>query len=191
MSLRQQNSPPVQLEHRTFDSGSIGLRVCSKCQVAQPLANFYAEKRGRGGRRYSCKTCDRNRKRAYMAARTKPRVRRRKTEAEYSLAYRKKHRAKELVRHAKRRAERIGLPFDLDQHVAEIQLRVDAGLCELTGLPMRIQNGRHWDAPSLDRIKPEEGYVLGNIRVVCLAVNCALGFWGADVLLKIANALQE
>jgi hypothetical protein len=186
-----QISPPVPLEHLTSDSVFIGLRNCSKCAAAKPLTEFFAEKRGRLGRRYSCKACDKVRMKAYAAARTKPRVRQRKSDAEYSLTYRKKHRAKELVRHARKRAEKMGIPFDLDPHIQELQKRIDRGMCELTGLPMPVSNGRQWDTPSIDRIEPTKGYVLSNIRVVCLAVNCALGFWGPEVLLKIADAIRQ
>ena len=117
-------------------------------------------------------------------------MRQRKTEAEYSLAYRAKHRAKELVRHAQRRAAKTELPFDLDQHIPEIQARIDKGRCERTGLPMPVMTGRQWNTPSIDRIEPAKGYVLSNVRIVCLAVNCALGFWGEEVLLQIADAMR-
>lgn len=81
--------------------------------------------------------------------------------------------------------------FDLDQHIAELQRRIDIGMCELTKIPFNMKAIRSWDSPSLDRIKPENGYVLENVRVVCLAINCALGNWGQDVLLQVVSALQR
>jgi len=186
MNLQQQTSLPAPLAHPTSGSECIGPRTCTKCGETKPLTAFYAEKRGRNGRRYSCKDCDRRRRKPLTT-----RTRHRKTEAEYSLAYRTKHRAKELVRHAQRRASKMLLPFDLDLHIPELQMRIDTGTCEMTGLPMPVQNGRQWNTPSIDRIEPTKGYVLSNVRIVCLAVNCALGFWGPEVLLAIADAIRE
>lgn len=98
-------------------------------------------------------------------------------------------RAQCLVSHARIRSARKGIAFDLDIHVDDLQRRIDAGFCELTGLPFNLSGGRTWDGPSLDRIVPADGYVIGNVRVVCYAVNSALGDWGLDVLLKIAGSL--
>jgi hypothetical protein len=44
---------------------------------------------------------------------------------------------------------------------------------------------------SLDRIIPVLGYVRGNVRVVCFAVNQARSDYGDEVLLIIAKALVE
>ncbi len=38
------------------------------------------------------------------------------------------------------------------------------------------------NAPSLDRIIPAHGYVPGNIRVICRAMNCAMQEWGEDAV---------
>ena len=66
--------------------------------------------------------------------------------------------------------------------------------CELSDLPLeRVAPGEyrtHPFAPSLDRIKPELGYIMGNVRVVCFAVNRARSDWGDAILMKIVNALS-
>lgn len=190
MNLQQQTFLVAQSVRPTSGSEFTGSRKCTKCSHTKPLTDFFAEKRGRRGRRYSCKACDKDRQRSYAAKRTTPRARDRKTDAEYSLAYRKKHRAKELVRHAQGRAKKMRLPFDLDLHIEALQARVDTATCELTGLPMPVMNGRQWNTPSTDRIEPKKGYVLSNVRIVCLGVNCALGFWGEGVLMAIADAIR-
>lgn len=109
----------------------------------------------------------------------------------YQAKYRLTHRAKTLIRHAKRRASKMNVRFDLDQHIAELQRRIDIGVCELTKIPFNLKAIRSWDSPSLDRIKPENGYVLENVRVVCLAINCALGNWGKEVLLQVVSAFRR
>lgn len=99
-------------------------------------------------------------------------------------------RAAALIGAAKSRARKKGLPFNLSEHVAFYHALVEAGVCQLTGLPLSKQHGSPF-APSLDRIKPELGYVHGNVRVVLFAINMALGEWGETAYAKIAKAYVE
>jgi hypothetical protein len=115
----------------------------------------------------------------------------RERDREYQRVYRYRHRAKDLIRHARFRSQKKNIPFDLDQHIREIQNRIDQGICEITGLPFNLEGGRTWDSPSLDRINPEMGYTYQNIRVVCHAVNSAMGDWGETRLLEIAQAIMN
>jgi hypothetical protein len=87
-----------------------------------------------------------------------------------------------MIATARTRARRRSLKFDLDQHVEELQARINIGRCEVTGVPLNLGGGRTFDSPSLDRIDPGKGYVYSNIRVVCNLINCALGDWGEDTL---------
>lgn len=104
----------------------------------------------------------------------------------YQRKYRKKHRARDLVRHARLRAQKKQLAFDLSDHLDEIQERISKGFCEVTGLPLNLDGGRTWDSPSLDRIVPSAGYVYRNIRIVCHAVNGAMGDWGEQKVIDMA-----
>lgn len=67
-----------------------------------------------------------------------------------------------------------------------------AGRCEVTGI--QFDDSREWTgrrrpfAPSLDRIDSTKGYVAGNVRLVCLIVNCALGDFGDDAFERMARA---
>jgi len=145
--------------------------------VAKPLSDF--SKNGKNGSRRSiCKTCI-----------AENRTRNREQENHYQLAYRKLHRAKDLIRHAKLRAAKRSLPFDLEDYIAEIQARIDAGLCEVTGVMLNLDGGRTWDSPSLDRAKPEQGYIYQNLRVVCHAANSAMGDWGEQRILDMAKGI--
>lgn len=99
-----------------------------------------------------------------------------------------RHKATYLIRGARVRATAAKLPFDLDAHVEAITRRVNAGICELTGIPLRRTERRSYDSPSLDRIVPHKGYVYTNIRVVCRAINCALGNWGEETLATVIQA---
>lgn len=73
-----------------------------------------------------------------------------------------------LVIRAKQRAKKRGLPFDLD--VASL-LPIPLA-CPVLGIRLAF-NGRRMkrNSPSLDRMKPELGYVRGNVRVISQRAN--------------------
>lgn len=101
-------------------------------------------------------------------------------------------RALHLCWEARRRAARKGIPCDLnDVEIARIQAAIDAGKCEITGSPFDLEGFHVWNAPSLDQIKPGHGYVPGNIRVVCRAMNCAMQEWGEDDVWKMFQYWRE
>jgi hypothetical protein len=98
-------------------------------------------------------------------------------------------RAKHLCWEAARRAKRKAVVFDLSREdVATIQRRIDAGHCELTGLRFELKKRGGFNAPSIDRINPKQGYTIGNIRIICRALNAALGEWGTGVFQIIVDA---
>lgn len=102
---------------------------------------------------------------------------------------RRSKRAMCLVAAARVRARKRSLTFDVPPHEIErLQAVIDAGRCELSGVPLTLDGGRTATSPSLDRIKPERGYVVGNLRIVCHALNAGMGDWGAEELRRIALA---
>ena len=76
-----------------------------------------------------------------------------------------------------------------------VKERLDAGVCEVTGIPFRFDLSGHRNlyGPSLDRTVPEEGYTRANTRVVLFAYNSAKN--GAspqetrEMFLAVAGAL--
>lgn len=90
-----------------------------------------------------------------------------------------------LVTNARMRAKKRGLVFDLDGHVHDIQSRIDAGSCELTGYPFNLSGGRTFDSPSIDRIDASKGYTHDNVRIVLHMVNAAMGDWGDGPLRQV------
>lgn len=78
-----------------------------------------------------------------------------------------------LEAHALRaKAKRLNIPFDLTP--ADI---VVPTLCPFTRLPFDFSSDKRGVAsaqsPSVDRIKPDKGYVRGNVRVISLQANVA------------------
>jgi hypothetical protein len=64
------------------------------------------------------------------------------------------------------------------------------GLCALSGVRMTWATGK--TAPtsiSIDRIDGKKGYVDGNVRLVCVAVNAFRGIMNDQELLKMAKTL--
>jgi hypothetical protein len=104
----------------------------------------------------------------------------------YSLAYRQKFVWRRMLADAKNRAVTIGVPFDLDAHKEELKRRVEPMICEMTGVPLACGK-RSWNTASLDRIVPELGYTIGNVRIVCWAMNVAMSNWGEDVLYAVVT----
>ena len=92
-----------------------------------------------------------------------------------------------LVATIKHRAKKRKLEFDLDQHISEIQSRIDLGVCEITGSPFDLSPGRKYNSPSIDRIDSNRGYTYDNIRVVLNLVNAALGDWGEHILRSVMS----
>jgi hypothetical protein len=99
----------------------------------------------------------------------------------------------ERVHSARERARRLGVPFDIDTaHL--IQLWDEGGgRCAISGVPFEVRRftpGKKDPLrPSLDRIEAGGGYVRGNVRLVCLAVNFFMGDWGEGLLHRIAHGI--
>jgi hypothetical protein len=104
----------------------------------------------------------------------------------------KHKRAMVLLAAARRRSRLKGVPFGVsDKERERLQEIIDEGFCELTGLPFKMDNPEKqfcWDSPSLDRIKPEKGYVDGNLRVILYGMNAAIGPWGEDITERMVRA---
>lgn len=101
---------------------------------------------------------------------------------------RKNKRAMCLVSAARIRARKKGIPFELTgDEIAKLQMAIDVGVCELSGVPFTLTGPRSATSPSLDRIFPALGYVPGNVRVVCHALNAGMGDWGENELRRIVE----
>jgi hypothetical protein len=72
-----------------------------------------------------------------------------------------------LINAAKSRAKRKNLPFDI-----KIEDIVVPDVCPVLGIPLKHGVSRVCDnSPTLDRIIPELGYVIGNIQVISHKAN--------------------
>lgn len=84
------------------------------------------------------------------------------------------------------RARRKGILFELTvEDLSRLQAVIDAGKCELSGVAFTLEGPRCATSPSLDRKDSSRGYVSDNVRVICHALNAALGDWGEEALRPI------
>lgn len=90
-----------------------------------------------------------------------------------NAAYERQRRLKDpricLLSNARTRSKRFNLPFNLKKE----DILVPA-LCPILKFPLETKskvNGGRFNAPSLDRIVPELGYVKGNVWVISRQAN--------------------
>ena len=176
-----QSSSESKSPRKTQSRGSMGkTKVCKNCTTEKPCSEFYVNSKGH--LRQNCVDCTKQIARAYKQARPE------ETKDSFS-AWRKQRRGFALVNTAKHRAKARGLEFDLDPH--EIQRVIVNGYCELTGIAFSLDEPRAWNAPSLDRIDPAQGYTRANTRVVLYALNVMANTWGPQKIIEISSAILK
>lgn len=95
--------------------------------------------------------------------------------------------AHELIRSAKERATRLGIPFALD--VSDIQI---PDVCPVFGTPLSRGDGSHHaHSPSIDRVIPALGYVPGNVRVISRRANTIKNDATAEELAAVLFYVQQ
>jgi hypothetical protein len=88
---------------------------------------------------------------------------------------------------AKARAKRDGLSFNLE--MSDI---VIPDTCPVFGIPLFVGNrNQHENAPTLDKIIPELGYVKGNVRVISYRANRIRNDATLDELRKLVAFLEQ
>lgn len=87
----------------------------------------------------------------------------------------------------RKRCKKLELPLDVDIEYL-LEIFPDDFICPASGIKMNWGNdtGKS-DSPSLDRIKPELGYVKGNVIWVVNKVNITKSNWSLNDLNKIIS----
>ena len=167
-------------------------KTCKNCGIDKPLSMF-CRASGTADQRYSrCRACQASNQKLNRVDPDKASALR-ASERKSHHKNRTTKRGFYLVKEAKKRAALKGIPFNLDAYRNEIQSRVSAGYCEMTGIPFNLATGKGhiWNSPSLDRIHPELGYVISNVRVVLFCLNVMMNAWGEAKLLEVVEALKK
>lgn len=136
----------------------------SKAEVARGNAKFCDR---------SCSAVHRNRERPRRGS-TKP-----QTYAERKAAYGGQFMLGQIVGRIRGRARKKGVPCDLTNDLFRELWAKQKGQCYYTGRSMTLGVSTRYvfdmDQVSVDRIRPEKGYVEGNVVLCCRWVNSAKG----------------
>lgn len=131
----------------------MALKYCRDCQTDKDKSEFYHKQA-------ICKACTGVRNKLYRESNS---VKMR----EYDRARYESEWARQAWHSARRRAAAAELPFN----IAPEDIVVPE-LCPVLGIPIFLTRGKAGpNAPSLDRIIPEDGYVRGNVIVVSWRAN--------------------
>lgn len=155
-------------------TAEVSAKRCPKCGEEKHLSELHANHTKRDGHNTICKLCMKQVARDWRN--TPP------------------GRSKQMWTTSKKRAEERGWEFNLTPEW--IQERLEAGVCEATGIPLEMSaeefkgygHFRPW-TPSLDRDDPTKGYTTDNVKVVCWMYNQAKGVSTHEAVLRMARAL--
>lgn len=94
-----------------------------------------------------------------------------------------------------KQASRRGIPFEITREYAWSVYQSQEGRCAMTGVPikfcMNLRNQRDRQTASLDRIKSEIGYTIGNIQWVHKKVNIMKNVMSNEELFEWCCRVQE
>jgi hypothetical protein len=166
------------------------LKKCRTCGVEKPLLGFNKDKTKKYGVGGECKICAKATAKKYYYANSesiKKRV------SCYSETYTPKFtrdidaRLKNLCTNAKQRKNK---EFNItEKDLFDLWDKQD-GKCAYSKLPMSAASNQLYTV-SLDRIDSSIGYVVGNIQLVCAAVNKMKQEYTQDVFLTLCNLITQ
>jgi hypothetical protein len=183
---------------------SVPHKKCKACSETKPTSEFYKDG---NGLRTKCKSCDKVRFRRFNATTQYSAARyRRRCEADPAWqrkalqAYRerdpKRYWAWFAAARARWRAKKYGLTYDL---TPAYLLSIAPDDCPALGVRLAYPDGsRRGDqknllptAPSLDRIQPSKGYVIGNVQVISILANAIKTNATADQVLAVGAWMKQ
>lgn len=161
----------------------VASKQCTKCGAVKALDEFYKNNTTRDGKNFSCRICDKKRRRRYYKANSDwlKRISSERQAAERASnpsAYaaknaaiyrkrRKENRSLYLYYSAKKNAKAGGLEFDLEKADFAIP-----AICVSRLVPLDLEaHGLSDNAPSNDRIDSSKGYIKGNHRIISWLAN--------------------
>jgi len=154
------------------------MKKCNRCLLEKQESEF--PKNGNGTHSH-CKDCKNSYKRKWYNDGGQ------KWELEYKVFSRKSRSAQYLCAKAKQRARLKNLPFNItpeDIIVPEF--------CPILGIPLVSGDKNICDnSPTLDRIKPELGYIKGNIQILSARANMLKSNATIEELEKVLEHLKK
>lgn len=163
---------------------------CTHCDATLPLAAFYTTgKKVSGETKYNswCKQCI-SEKQASYHKRTWGRGRLKYTAFKRTKTVRSYLQYLRSKAAQRRKGEEI-----ISVDALEMLWRVQNGSCAVTGWPMTMElaNGVVHTNCSIDRIDSRLGYAVGNVQLVCRAVNVAKNCLSVNDFVALCKAVVE
>ena len=153
-------------------------RLCKRCNTVKLITEFGSNNSKGSKKQAWCKLCSNEYFREWRKNNKDKSIK--LEEKQFNTFYTTLHgRAVHMLNNAKRRAATKHVSIDLDVEWIEQKLMV--GICEVTGLPLIIQeNGgkghkNNSFSPSIDRIRQDGPYSKDNCRITCWIYNRARG----------------
>ena len=157
------------------------MKKCNKCNVEKDLNCFFYRK-DTNKYRNECKECHciTNKKYYYENG---GREADSKRKSEYKLSNPEVH----LLKSARERAKEKNIPFDITADDVIIP-----ETCPVLGIPLKAgEKIVCHNSPTIDRIKPELGYVKGNIQVISYRANTLKNNATIEELEKVLEHLRK
>jgi hypothetical protein len=133
-------------------------KICTKCKIEKDISEYHKQVSRKEGHHSWCKVCKCLNNQKYK---NEERPKETSKEIENRTAKQK------LIQHAKVRANKKGLDFDITQHDFEIP-----EFCPVLGIPIYIGKEKFHDgSPTIDRVDNNKGYIQGNIKVISWRAN--------------------
>lgn len=165
------------------------VRTCGKCGASKLISKFHKDKTKKFGVSSTCKDCATAQSRKYYLANTehiKESARR------YGKTYVPKYgryidsRLKNLHTKAKGRTKEFSIPLEYMFELWENQ----NGQCAYTKLPL-LATANQFNTVSLDRVDSSKGYVVGNVQLVCAAINKMKQEYTEELFLLLSHLVTQ
>jgi hypothetical protein len=151
---------------------------CYKCKQVKPIGAFYKDRSKPDGFHSKCKTCQKG---YFLENKERYDV--------YFKAWRVNNIPQKMIEGARLRAKRDGFPFSIDKH--DIHIPDNCPVCGCRLEARRGKGGAYDASPSLDKWNPENGYIPGNVWVICCRCNRRKADMSGEELLAFAFKLID
>ncbi len=138
------------------------IRNCPKCRLDKALTEYNKDATRPNGIKGCCKECNNSRRNALHAANPIP----------------------VMLQAAKQRAVRQSVLFTLTENDL-----VMPDTCPILGMKLEVKQGKGGAAnsPSLDKIKPEFGYIPGNVQIISNLANVMKSNASLDQMVRLGR----
>lgn len=186
LRYRERFPEPKRITQLTQD------KRCPDCGIRKPITEFERNPYRTHAVGTYCNDCKRARNnKMHEVHAEKAKLRNIKLRKKLIAEDPKRYKAAELLRSVQDRANRLGLPFDLD---FEFILALMVDVCPVLGIPLNytfVAGVNFGDSPTVDRFIPKLGYVKGNVTVISWRANRIKCDASPSEAMKVALWMQK